>query len=62
MLTPLSFSPLAFASCEQDALTSVVYHVATLMPTPKDKTQVVGKLRYIGNDHVALVSKGLALG
>lgn len=39
----------------RDALTSVVFHVATLMPSREDDEHMINKMRYIGNDHVTIV-------
>jgi hypothetical protein len=40
-----------------DPLTEVMYHVATMMPTPEEgeDDQVLNKKRHIGNDHVNIV-------
>ena len=39
----------------KDALTAVVFHVATLMPTSLEEPRQIHKTRYIGNDHVTIV-------
>ncbi|EDQ84502.1 uncharacterized protein MONBRDRAFT_39243 [Monosiga brevicollis MX1] len=44
-----------FAYVWKDALTSVVFHVATLMPNLERDEKCMNKTRFISNDHVTLV-------